>query len=53
MDLNFDVPSMLYKFAYHVLYNYANIAIISMAWPSQDPNISRKPEEPDLNTLLH
>jgi protein N-terminal amidase len=53
MDLNFEAPLTAYEFAYHILINYANIAIISMAWIGQDLNIGRKPEEPDLDTLSH
>jgi hypothetical protein len=53
MDLNFEAPLTAYEFAYHILINHANIAIISMAWISQGLNIGKKSEEPDLDTLSH
>jgi hypothetical protein len=53
MDLNFETTLTAYEFAHHILNNDAKIAIISMAWLSQDLNISRKSEEPDLDTLSH
>ena len=53
MDLNSEALLTAYEFAYHILINHANIAIISMAWISQDPNMPRKSEEPDMDTLSH
>ncbi|KAK3327349.1 carbon-nitrogen hydrolase, partial [Cercophora scortea] len=58
MDLNpyqFEAPWEDFEFGFHALDVEANVVILTMAWSTQQDTrlFSRRPQEPDLETLVY
>ncbi|KAK0626305.1 carbon-nitrogen hydrolase, partial [Immersiella caudata] len=58
MDLNpykFEAPWDAFEFGLHVLDAAANVVILTMAWHTHEDTrlYSRRPQEPDLDTLVY
>ncbi|KAL2211395.1 carbon-nitrogen hydrolase, partial [Sarocladium strictum] len=51
----FEAPWHAFEFAYHILDNYSNLVILTMAWMTREDGraYSRTPQEPDLETLTY